>query len=47
MLARTVYAGMDPGQAPQLAAYLLAQRTALAGQPLEAFYAGEIHWTKP
>lgn len=47
MLARTVYAGVDPGKAPQLAAYLLSQRTALAGQPLEAFYAGEIHWAKP
>jgi hypothetical protein len=35
---------MDPGKAPQLAAYLLAQRTALAGQPLEVFFAGEIRW---
>lgn len=44
MLARTVYAGIDASRAPQLATYLLTQRAALAGQPLEAFFAGEVRW---
>ena len=43
-LARTVYAGSDVGSAPQLAAYVLAQRRALARQPLAGLIAGEVAW---
>jgi cytochrome b pre-mRNA-processing protein 3 len=44
MLTRTVYADVDATAAPRLAAYFLTQRRALADQPLEAFYVGDIHW---
>ena len=44
LIARTVYAGADPAQAPRLTAYVLAQRAALAQQPLEALCAGEVVW---
>jgi cytochrome b pre-mRNA-processing protein 3 len=44
LLARTTYAGADPGHAPALAAYLLSQRQALAEQPLERLCAGEVVW---
>ena len=44
LLIRTVYAEADPSSAPGLAAYVLAQRTALAGQPVEALAAGEVAW---
>jgi cytochrome b pre-mRNA-processing protein 3 len=46
-LARTVYAEADAGFAPQLAAYVLAQRQALAGQALEPLVAGEVGWEAP
>ncbi|MFC3070127.1 ubiquinol-cytochrome C chaperone family protein [Phenylobacterium soli] len=45
LLARTVYEGADPAQAPALADYLLAQRAALAAEPIERLLAGEIDWS--
>ena len=47
MLARTVYEGVDAAKAPQLAAYLLAQRQTLSAQPLERLCAGEVEWAAP
>jgi cytochrome b pre-mRNA-processing protein 3 len=44
LLARTAYAEADPARAPELAAYLLRQRQALADQPLERLCAGELSW---
>lgn len=44
LLARTAYADADAGQAPVLAAYIVARRDALAAQPLERFYAGDVTW---
>jgi len=44
LIARTVYAEADPEPAPRLAAYVLGQRAALAGQPLERLAAGEVDW---
>jgi cytochrome b pre-mRNA-processing protein 3 len=46
-LARTVYAGADAGPAPRLAAHVLAQRAALAAQPLGAILAGDVTWSRP
>jgi len=46
-LVRTVYADADPAAAPQLAAYVLGQRQALAAQPLEAVAAGDVAWAAP
>lgn len=44
LIGRTVYAGVE-GRAPApFADYVLAQRDALAAQPLERFYAGEVAW---
>lgn len=47
MLARTVYEGADAARAPALAAYMLAQRDALAAQPLERLCAAEMEWVTP
>lgn len=47
LLARTVYAEADPTPAPRLAAYVLDQRAALAGQPLERLEAGQVDWEAP
>jgi cytochrome b pre-mRNA-processing protein 3 len=44
LIVRTVYAEADAAPAPRLVAYVLAQRVALAGQPLEAVAAGEVAW---
>lgn len=44
LIARTVYADADASPAPRLTAYVLAQRAALAGQPVEALAAGEVAW---
>ena len=44
LLARTVYAGAEAPQVPALAAYVIAQREALAAQPLDALCAGEAAW---
>ena len=43
-LVRTVYAETDAHAAPRLVAYVLAQRAALADQPLEALAAGQAVW---
>ena len=47
LVIRTVYAETDPAPAPRLVAYVLAQRVALAGQPLESLLAGEAAWARP
>jgi cytochrome b pre-mRNA-processing protein 3 len=44
LVTRTIYAGADPAQAPALAAYIIARREALAAQPLERLYAGDVSW---
>jgi len=44
LLGRTVYDGADAAKAPALVGYVLAQRTALAAQPLAALLAGEVTW---
>ena len=44
LLARTVYAEADPAGLPRRADYVVAQRAALAGQPLEGLLAGEAAW---
>ena len=44
LIGRTVYADAEPGQAPRLAAYVIAQRQRLAGQPLDALLAGQAEW---
>jgi cytochrome b pre-mRNA-processing protein 3 len=45
VIARTVYAEADAGRAPDMAAYVLRQRSALAAQALEGFLAGEVDWS--
>lgn len=44
LLTRTVYADADGGPVPRLAAYVLAQRAALAEQALDPLLAGEVTW---
>jgi cytochrome b pre-mRNA-processing protein 3 len=44
LLTRTVYADAEVTPAPRLVAYILAQRAALAGQPLERLLAGQVDW---
>ncbi|WP_293904946.1 ubiquinol-cytochrome C chaperone family protein [Phenylobacterium sp.] len=44
LLARTVYAGVETDQAAALAAYVVAQRGALAARPLEQVCAGDVAW---
>jgi len=44
LVIRTVYADADPEPAPRLVAYILGQRAALAGQPLDRLLAGEVDW---
>jgi cytochrome b pre-mRNA-processing protein 3 len=44
LLTRTVYAAADAAKAPALAAYVVAQREHLAGQPLEGFLEGRVDW---
>ena len=47
LLTRTVYADGEVSRAPELATYVVAQRAALAAQPLEALLAGDVTWTTP
>ena len=47
LVVRTVYAEADAGPAPQLVAYVLGQRAALAAQPAERLLAGEASWSRP
>ncbi len=47
VIGRTVYAQGEPARAPELAAYVLKQRAALAEQPLDGFLAGEVAWSSP
>ena len=44
LVSRTVYAEADPGRAPDLAGYVLAQRAALHAQPLAAILDGRVAW---
>lgn len=44
LLTRTVYAEVDPSQAPALADYVTAQRAHLAAQPLAGFLGGQVDW---
>jgi cytochrome b pre-mRNA-processing protein 3 len=44
LLIRTVYAGAAARGARDLAAYIVAQRAALAAQPLERLLAGKAEW---
>ena len=44
LLARTVYEGAEAANVPALAAYVVAQRSALAAQTLERLCAGEVEW---
>lgn len=47
LLGRTVYEGAEASRAPDLADYVLAQREALAAEPLERLLAGEVTWSRP
>jgi len=47
LIARTVYADLDPEPASRLVAYVLEQRDALARQPPERLLAGEVDWKAP
>jgi len=47
LIARTVYEGADAARAPELTAYVLRQRGALAAEPIERLLAGEIEWGRP
>jgi cytochrome b pre-mRNA-processing protein 3 len=44
LLGRTVYAGVEAPPVERLAAYVQAQRVALAGQALESLIAGQAAW---
>ena len=44
LLARTVYAGQTASEPQRLADYLLAQRSALAAEPLDGLLAGGLAW---
>jgi cytochrome b pre-mRNA-processing protein 3 len=44
LLQRTVYAEGDSAPAEQLTEYVLAQRSALEGQPIEALLEGSVSW---
>ena len=44
LIARTVYADLDPAPVPRLLAYVLRQRAALADQAVEDLMAGEAVW---
>lgn len=44
LLLRTVYAETASADLPKLAAYVVAQRAALAAQPLEHLLAGDVAW---
>jgi cytochrome b pre-mRNA-processing protein 3 len=43
VITRTVYAGVEP-RSGELADHVLAEREALAAQPLERLLAGEVEW---
>lgn len=44
LLLRTVYAETASAALPKLAVYVVAQRAALAAQPLERLLAGDVAW---
>lgn len=43
-IGRTVFAGVDAAPSKALTDYVLAQREALAGNDLDALYAGRVTW---
>ncbi|WP_340645242.1 ubiquinol-cytochrome C chaperone family protein [Phenylobacterium sp.] len=45
LLVRTVYAEAPSGGAPKLLDYVLAQRAALADQPLDRLLTGDVAWS--
>jgi len=47
LLARTVYAEGEAIFAPRLAAYVTAQRAAVASQPLDGLLLGDVAWLAP
>jgi cytochrome b pre-mRNA-processing protein 3 len=47
LVTRTVYADADAAKAPALADYIVAQRTHLAGAPLEPLLEGKVDWRRP
>lgn len=47
LLERTVYAEAGAAHAAKLAAYVVAQREALAAQPLDRLLEGQIAWQAP
>jgi cytochrome b pre-mRNA-processing protein 3 len=47
LLGRTVYADADAARAPDLAAYVLRQREALAGQTTDRLLAAQVDWSAP
>jgi len=46
LVRRTVYEGRDAPHAPDLVGYVLAERAALAAQPLERLLEGEVRWAR-
>lgn len=46
LIGRTVYAGADAGRAPDLTAYVMRQREALAAAPIARLLGGEIDWDR-
>lgn len=46
LVRRTVYEDGEAGRAADLVAYLLAERAALAAQPLERVLDGEVRWAR-
>jgi cytochrome b pre-mRNA-processing protein 3 len=44
LISRTVYEGAGADHAPELTAYVLRMRAALAAQPVERLLAGEVAW---
>ena len=44
LLARTIYAETDAAAVPRMASYVLAQREALAQEPLDRLMGGEADW---
>lgn len=44
LLARTVYAEVEAAPCQRLTAYIVAQRVALAEQPLDRLLSGEVEW---
>lgn len=44
LISRTVYADASVDRSPELAAYVVSQREALADEPLDALLGGDVSW---